>query len=309
MRRLTVAAGVAVLVAGFAGTVPASAEDGPETRGSGGAGISTAAAEAARAPAVSLVARLTGDQDGPTGGDLDGKAVALVKVKGDRVTFALTWNGVGRPTSGHLHQGRPGSRGGMKAELFGTVMPTSVNSAAGQTSVSSSALARRLRTDPGDFSIDLHSEEFPRGAVRGRLRILEKPVNPLSIIRGGRLRALADGGQEVPAEDPGRAGDPDGHSTTFLHPRTDRVDYSMAWVNIGAPLAGHIHEGVLGENGDVRLPLFVSPVPKNVFAISGSVAVPDAEVIARLKGSPTGFYSNVHTREFPDGAVRGQLFH
>ncbi|MGW2846499.1 CHRD domain-containing protein, partial [Streptomyces sp. NPDC001274] len=84
--------------------------------------------------------------------------------------------------------------------------------------------------------------------------------------------------------------------------------YSMAWVNIGAPLAGHIHEGVLGENGDVRLPLFVTPVPKNIFAISGSVSTPDAELIARLKGSPTTFYSNVHTREFPDGAVRGQLF-
>jgi hypothetical protein len=310
MRKLTVAAAAAVLVAGligFAGTTPASAEDGPDAGDSRGSGVPPATAEAAQAPAVSLVARLTGDQDGPTEGDKDGKAVALVKVKGDRVTFALTWNGIGRPTSGHLHQGRAGRNGGVKAELFGTPMPASVNSAAGQTSMSA-ALARQLRTDPGGFYVDLHSEEFPGGAVRGRLRILEKPVNPLSIIRGGKLRALADGGQEIPAGDPGKAGDPDGHSTTFLHPSEDRVDYSMAWVNIGAPLAGHIHEGVLGENGDVRLALFVSPVPKNVFAISGSVSVPDAEVIARLKGSPTGFYSNVHTREFPDGAVRGQLF-
>ncbi|MEV8455323.1 CHRD domain-containing protein [Streptomyces sp. NPDC052095] len=308
MRRLTVAAGVAALVTALTGTAPASAADGPGARRPGGTGTSTAAAEAARAPAVSLIARLSGDQDGPTGGDEDGRAVALVKVRGDRVTFALTWNGIGRPTRGHLHQDRPGRRGGAEVELFGTAMPASVNSAAGQTTVASAALARRLRTDPGGFFVDLHSEKFPRGAVRGRLRILEKPVNPLSIIRGGRLRALADGGQEVPSADPGRSGDPDGHSTTFLHPRKDRVDYSMAWVNIGAPLAGHIREGVLGENGDVLLPLFVSPVPKNVFAISGSVAAPDAEVVARLKGSPTGFYANVHTREFPDGAVRGQLF-
>ncbi|MEU6660150.1 CHRD domain-containing protein [Streptomyces sp. NPDC046821] len=310
MRRLTVAAGVAVLVAGltgFAGTAPASAEDGP------GARVSTAAAEAARAPAVSLIATLTGDQGarkkkGPAAGDKDGKAVALIKVKGDRVTFALTWNGIGRPTRGHLHEGRAGSDGGVKAELFGTTMPASVNSAAGQTSMSSASLARRLRTDPGGFYIDLHSKKFPGGAVRGQLRLLDKPVNPLSIIRGGRLRALADGGQEVPTGGPGTAGDPDGHSTTFLHPRPDRVDYSMAWVNIGAPLAGQIHEGVLGESGDVRLTLFVSPVPKNVFAISGSVSTPDAELIARLKGSPTSFYSNVYTRGFPDGAVRGQLF-
>lgn len=163
MRRLTVAAAAAVLVAGLTGfaATPASAEDGPDAGGSRGAGVSPATAEAAQAPAVSLVARLTGDQDGPTAGDQDGKAVALVKVRGDRVTFALTWNGIGRPTRGHLHRGRPGSDGGVKAELFGTAMPASVNSAAGQTSMSSAALARQLRTDPGGFYVDLHSEEFP----------------------------------------------------------------------------------------------------------------------------------------------------
>ncbi|MFJ2022321.1 CHRD domain-containing protein [Streptomyces sp. NPDC087897] len=313
MRRLTAAAGVAALVAGltgFAGAAPASAEDGPGER------VSTAAAEAARAPAVSLIARLTGGQgvqgkDGPAGKDKDGRAVALVKVKGDRVTFALTWNGISTPTQGHLHQGQEGQEGedgGVKAELFGSAMPASVNSAAGQTSMSSAALARRLRGNPGDFFIDLHTEESPGGAVRGRLRLLEKPVNPLSIIRSGTLRALADGGQEVSTGGTRTAGDPDGHSTTFLRPRPDRVDYSMAWVNIGPPLAGQIHEGVLGENGDVRLPLFVSPVPKNVFAISGSVSTPDGELLARLQGSPTGFYSNVRTEDFPDGALRGQLF-
>ncbi|MGW2180229.1 CHRD domain-containing protein [Streptomyces sp. NPDC001732] len=313
MRRLTVVVAATVLATGLATTTPVLADDGPEGVRTTGNGVSSAAAEAAQAPTVSLVARLSGDQEvpekgGAATGDDDGKAVALIKVKGNRVTFALTWNGIGRPTRGHLHQGSAGSNGDVRAHLFGAPMPATVQSAAGQTTVSSAELAERLRSDPDSFYVDLHTDALPGGAVRGQLRVLGRPVNPLSIIRGGKLRALADGGQEIPASDPDKAGDPDGHSTTFLHPRAERVDYSLAWVNIGPPLAGHIHEGALGENGDVRLPLFVSPVPKNIFAVSGSVSAPDASVIAQLGKNPTGFYSNLHTEKFPDGAVRGQLF-
>ncbi|MFJ3772089.1 CHRD domain-containing protein [Streptomyces sp. NPDC090075] len=308
MRKLSLSAAVAVLVAGLCATSPALAHDGHGT----GARSSTAAVPATE-PAVSLIAQLSGDQEvpvkgGPAVGDPDGRAVALVKVKGDRITFALSWNGIDRPTLGHIHEGAVGTDGDVKVGLFTTQMPSTVQSAAGQTSVTDAALARRLRTDPADFYVNLHTAQFPGGAVRGQLRPLAKPVNPLSIIRGGKLRALADGGQEVPTADPKRVGDPDGHAITFLYPENGRVGYSLAWVNIGAPLAGHIHQGTTGHNGDVRIPLFVTPVPQNIFAISGTAAVQDPSVLTQIKKNPTGFYSNLHTAEFPDGAVRGQLF-
>ncbi|MFI8370023.1 CHRD domain-containing protein [Streptomyces sp. NPDC085466] len=301
MRRLIAVLAAVTAAAGLAGTTPATADDGP------------AVSQAAGAPALSLIARLTGGQQvpGKTGaalGDRDGKAIALVKVKGDRVTFALSWTGIDRPARAHLHQGATGFGGAVVADLFATPMPASVYSAAGQTTLSSAALAEQLRRDPAGFSVDLHTEAFPEGAVHGRLRPFARPVNPLDIINGGDLRALADGGQEIPEGSPDRSGDPDGHATAFLHPRKARVDYSLAWVNTGPPLTGHVHEGALGENGAVRLPLFTSPVPKNVFAVSGSVSAPDASLIARLKTDPTGFYANLTTQEFPDGAVRGQLF-
>ncbi|MEU6355910.1 CHRD domain-containing protein, partial [Streptomyces sp. NPDC047072] len=232
-------------------------------------------------------------------------------VKGDRVTFSLTWNGIARPTLGHIHEGAAGTNGDVKVGLFTTAMPSTVQSAAGQTEVTDAALAKRLRTDPAGFYVNLHTKEFPGGAVRGQLKPLAKPVNPLSIIRGGSLRALADGGQEVPTKDPKRVGDPDGHAITFLYPGAGRgrIGYSLAWVNIGAPLAGHIHQGTLGRNGDVKVPLFVTPVPANIFAVSGTAEVPDPAVVRQIEKNPTGFYSNLHTEEFPDGAVRGQLFH
>ncbi|MEU2653739.1 CHRD domain-containing protein [Streptomyces sp. NPDC007325] len=332
MRRLIAVLAAVTAAAGLAGTTRATADDGP------------AVSQAAGAPALSLIARLTGGQQvpGKSGaalGDRDGKAIALVKVKGDRVTFALSWTGIDRPARAHLHRGATGSEGAVVADLFATPMPASVYSAAGQTTLSSAALAEQLRRDPGGFSVpasvysaagqttlssaalaeqlrrdpggfsvDLHTDAFPEGAVHGRLRPFARPVNPLDIINGGDLRALADGGQEIPAGSPERSGDPDGHATAFLHPRKARVDYSLAWVNTGPPLTGHVHEGALGENGAVRLPLFTSPVPKNVFAVSGSVSAPDASLIARLRTDPTGFYANLTTQEFPDGAVRGQLF-
>lgn len=317
MRKLSLAVSAAVFATGLLATSPALAHEGHGSHGAMGTSESAAAspppAVSPNEPAVSLIAQLSGDQevpvkDGPAVGDPDGKAVALVKVKGNRITFALSWNGIDRPTLGHIHQGATGTNGDVKVGLFTTPMPSTVQSAAGQTSVTDAALARQLRTDPADFYVNLHTKEFPGGAVRGQLRPLAKPVNPLSIIRGGKLRALADGGQEVPTGDPKRVGDPDGHAVTFLYPGSSRVGYSVAWVNIGEPLAGHVHQGTLGRNGDVKIPLFVTPVPQNIFAISGTVSVQDPSVLAQIKKSPTGFYANLHTEEFPDGAVRGQLF-
>ncbi|MFC4499494.1 MULTISPECIES: CHRD domain-containing protein [Streptomyces] len=322
---LVLAAGV---LAGAA-AVPAAADTGHtghtggmgDMSGMGHSGSAPASGSAserlpavsAKSPAVSLVARLDGAQEvptpgGPAVGDKDGRAVALVKVKGDRVTFALSWQGIGAPTLGHVHEGKAGANGAVKTGLFTTAMPAGVHSAAGQT-VTDAALAERLRTDPGGFYVNLHSAEFPGGAVRGQLKRLRGSVNPLAIIKGGGLRALADGSQEVPAEDPKKVGDPDGHAVTFLHPGHRSVEYSLAWVNIAEPVAGHIHQGVQGKNGAVKVPLFTTPVPQNIFAVSGSVAVADAAVLRQIKKHPTGFYSNLHTSEFPDGAVRGQLFH
>ncbi|WP_406441817.1 CHRD domain-containing protein [Streptomyces sp. NBC_01613] len=317
MRKFSLAVSATVLATGLFAASPALAHDGHGMRGAGGSAATASAtppqAVSPNEPAVSLIAQLSGDQEvpvkgGPAVGDPDGKAVALVKVKGNRITFALSWNGIDHPTLGHIHEGATGTNGDVKVGLFTTAMPSTVQSAAGQTSVTDAALARQLRTDPADFYVNLHTKEFPGGAVRGQLRTLAKPVNPLSIIRGGKLRALADGGQEVPTGDPKRVGDPDGHAVTFLYPGTGRVGYSVAWVNIGAPLAGHVHQGVLGRNGDVKVPLFVTPVPQNIFAISGTVSVQDPSVLAQIKKAPTGFYANLHTAEFPDGAVRGQLF-
>ncbi|WP_328760389.1 CHRD domain-containing protein [Streptomyces sp. NBC_00271] len=259
------------------------------------------------------MANLTGDQEvpvagGPAVGDKDGSAQALVQVRGDRVTFALAWQGIGAPTLGHIHQGNAGTNGDVKVPLFTSAMPSTLNSAAGQVSVTDAALARQLENEPAHFYVNLHSKQFPGGAVRGQLKRARAHVNPLNIIEGGALHAISDGGQEVPKNDQSKVGDPDGEAITFLHARNNTVDFSMAWVNIAPPTLGHVHQGRFGQNGDVKFPLFTTPVPAGVFAVSGSLVNQDPSAIRQVQNNPGDFYSNLHTPEFPDGAVRGQLF-
>ncbi|MFI6286571.1 CHRD domain-containing protein [Streptomyces sp. NPDC051018] len=285
---------------------------GAHTGQSSGVAEAAAFGKASGGRAVSFIARLSGENEVPVAGgpavnDPDGEAVALVKVKGDRVTFALQWQGF-VPSLGHIHQGRAGQNGAVKVGLFGTAMPDSAHSAAGQVALTDAELAQEIRSNPAGFYVNLHSAEFPGGAVRGQLKPLKKNINPLSIIKGGKLRALSNGEQEVPKNETSRVGDPDGRAVTFLSPRGTRVDYSLAWINIKSPSLGHIHKGRFGQNGEVVFNFFNRPVPDGVFAVAGRLNGQDAQAVQRVRANPLNYYSNIHTSEFPDGAVRGQLF-
>lgn len=317
MKRRLFATTACVLTLGASGIVPATAHGGHGGHSGHSAATDTvgntqAFTTLSSGRTVTLVARLNGAEEvpvqgGPAVADPDGKARALIHVKGDRVTFSLAWQGL-TPSLGHIHEGTTGKNGPVKVPLFGSAMPSTVHSAAGQVAVTDAELAERLRTDPAGFYVNLHSAEFPGGAVRGQLAALKHPVNPLDIIRGGRLRALSNGEQEVPKTDVSKVGDPDGYAVTFLHPKGTKVDYSLAWVNIKSPTLGHIHRGAFGRNGDVVFNLLDKPVPDGIFAVSGSLAGQKAEDVRRVKQNPGNYYSNIHTAEFPDGAVRGQLF-
>ena len=112
-----------------------------------------APAKPAKGPAAFFTADLTGAQEvpvagGPAVGAPNGKASAVVEIKGDRVTFGFTWSGISAPTLGHIHEGVTGKNGAVKVGLFTTAMPDTVNAAAGQVTVTDAALAQSLRTNP-----------------------------------------------------------------------------------------------------------------------------------------------------------------
>ena len=112
---------------------------------------------------------------------------------------------------------------------------------------------------------------------------------------------LMGGAEEVP-----NPGDPDGMgtSTVTLNSDSGQASFTINVSNITLPAAAaHIHEGARGVAGGVVVPL---TAPDANGTATGTAAV-DAALLQRMMDNPAGFYVNVHTTDFPAGAVRGQL--
>jgi hypothetical protein len=69
------------------------------------------------------------------------------------------------------------------------------------------------------------------------------------------------------------------------------------------PTEAHVHQGSAGTSGPVVATLSLPP-PEG--ATGACVALPGV-VIDAILADPASFYVDLHTDEFPDGAVRGQL--
>lgn len=264
--------------------------------------------------AVYLVASLIGRNEVPGGkgkvGDPNGRALELIRIKGDQVSFAIRWQGIGAPTEAHVHLGAAGVNGPVKVDLFGAGIPDTADASVGTVTVKDQALLRALRSGPAGFYANLHTAAFPGGAVRGQLHRLSHPVDLNAVLRGGPLVSIDSGDQEIPSADGKATGAPDAHGTAFIGARPGRVDYSFTWSGISAPTNGHIHQGAAGTDGPVAVPLFASPhgLPASVTGLAGSVNGVAPSLTERINADPSGFYTNLHTAAFPGGALRGQLF-
>lgn len=133
------------------------------------------------------------------------------------------------------------------------------------------------------------------------------------------LTAHLSGANEVsPTTGALGAGDPDGSGDAAVLFRGDTVDFALSWQKIGAPTRGHIHIGAAGVNGGIDVVFFeqlapgstdhyVHQVPTSAVGVTGSVKGVDPAVLAAIAADPAGFYVNLHTDDYPAGAVRGQL--
>jgi hypothetical protein len=84
------------------------------------------------------------------------------------------------------------------------------------------------------------------------------------------------------------------------------VCFDVAVANITLPAdAMHIHIGAPGESGDVVVPAPGAPDANGVFR--GCTEDVDMSLMEDIVSNPTGYYLNVHTSDFPAGAVRAQL--
>jgi len=112
-------------------------------------------------------------------------------------------------------------------------------------------------------------------------------------------KATLTGAAEVPGP-----GDPDGGGTAqvTLNPDKNEVCYELSVTKIDDATAAHIHEGAMGKDGPVKVGL---DTPKGG-ATKGCKSA-DAAVVKDMMANPANYYVNVHSKDFPKGAVRGQL--
>ncbi|QRP46135.1 CHRD domain-containing protein [Amycolatopsis sp. FDAARGOS 1241] len=273
----------------------------------------SAAMQRSQQKPIFLQAKLTGANEVPVAGkpavgDPKGSATGIVEVQGNKVTYAFSWKGISAPTLGHIHEGVAGVNGDVKVPLFGTPMPDTVNAAAGTATITDQATADGLRKNPAGFYLNLHTKEFPGGAVRGQLSPLRSTPDMLKLLQIGGLHALMSGFQEVKAA-PGepKAGDPKANAVAFVRPSGTQVSFSFAWFGFQPTLA-HIHKGTFGKNGPVVVPLIGTTVPEGVFAVSGTATGLDRALVSDIARHPLSYYANLHDAAFPGGAARGQLF-
>ena len=116
---------------------------------------------------------------------------------------------------------------------------------------------------------------------------------------GQPLTATLSGAAEVPGP-----GDTDGTGTAnvTLNHGQGQVCYDITVSNIEKPTAAHIHVGAAGAEGGVKVPLKA--------AADGSwkgCTTVDKAVVKEIMDNPSNYYVNVHTADFPKGAIRGQL--
>jgi hypothetical protein len=114
------------------------------------------------------------------------------------------------------------------------------------------------------------------------------------------LLASLEGRNEV------TAGAPQGQALELIGIHDNTLSYAISWRGIGTPIEADIHAGARGVDGPVVVPLFTTPRPAGGF-VSGTVTVSDPTLLAALQSDPASFYADLHTNNFPGGAVRAQL--
>ena len=113
-----------------------------------------------------LSTTLSGAEEVPGPGDLDGTGVARITVNPGlgKVCFWLNVAGIDAATAAHIHAGDAGVAGGV---VRGLIAPTS-GSSSGCVAVTRE-LAKAIIQNPSHYYVNVHNSIYPAGALRGQL--------------------------------------------------------------------------------------------------------------------------------------------
>jgi len=126
-------------------------------------------------------------------------------------------------------------------------------------------------------------------------------------MNGCELSAKLTGAADQGSGKPGATGGSGSVTLMLSHPATGTgeicFNYQVSGITLPA-VASHIHAGAAGVAGPVVVPFTGSDASGKA---SGCTENVPAALIDSILANPSGYYVNVHTTDFPGGAVRGQL--
>src|SRR4051794_25550230 len=155
-----------------------------------------------------------------------------------------------------------------------------------------------VAADGGIFSFGDAQFLGSTGSIKLNKPIVGMAVTPNSPITAPDFIARLRGTAET------AGGDADASGFANLDFTDDEVCYNIKVNSLDSPAtAAHIHKGAAGVNG----PIVVTLKTPDKNGTSTACADIDPALSKAIMANPQGYYVNVHTADFPNGAARGQL--
>jgi hypothetical protein len=251
------------------------------------AGLFAAGGHAQRDAALRVFrVTLAGENESPAGDPVATGSARITARSGQaKICYRITVRDLsGRAVAAHIHRGAAGVAGPV-------VVPLKTPNAAGNASgcaKAKKALVRAILKRPSRYYVNVHTREFPGGAVRAQLA-------GSRAVLGTILHLDLKGTSEPNAS---------GTAVLRIRKAAGVICYRLRVANVTLPtVAAHIHKGAAGTNGPVVVP-FTAP---GADGTSSGCATATASVIDDILANRSGYYVNVHTKEHPGGAIRAQL--
>ena len=106
-----------------------------------------------------------------------------------------------------------------------------------------------------------------------------------------------------PAETPAGAPSGTAKAVVTLSTKTDKVCWTFKSLSgVTHPTFAHIHVAPAGKSGNIVVPLSTG----SKFLTKGCVPA-SATVISAIAANPHNYYVNIHSQQYPSGAIRAQL--
>lgn len=189
-------------------------------------------------------------------------------------------------TSAHIHGAFAGANGDIIIPL------EEVSGSPGVWQVPAGTMLNAEQTETllsGGMYVNVHSEAYPAGEIRGQLL-------PADI---GVLWLDLNGEEEIPAVDTGA----EGRAAVTVDTADRSVVVNARTTGLTDASAAHIHHGFAGMNGEVVVPLMQSADSVDHWMLTAT-ELTEAQYEALLAGQ---MYINVHTPANPGGELRGQI--